>query len=332
MIQAKNFKVAPGWRIILKDLGGDENEVLKRARLPLDLFVRKNVSLTAEEYFRLWDSLEASLNDPLFPLKLGQRASTETFSPPVFAALCCPDLNTALARLSKFKQLIGPLVLNVVKKSSATIVQIDCLNSDHPLPDSLIAMELVFLVHLARLATREKIIPIEINTLSNHLAQEEYKDFFGTRIIKANESEIHFSPKDAQLPFLTENAKLLKFFESDLEQQLSKIKAEDKFAQKVQRSLFELLPSGLATADSVAENLVVSRRTLQRMLKNEGTTFRQELNLTREKLARHYLTNSTLPGAEISFLLGFDDPNSFARAFRSWTGTTPDKVRSELIH
>ena len=37
-----------------------------------------------------------------------------------------------------------------------------------------------------------------------------------------------------------------------------------------------------------------------------------------------------MSGAEISFLLGFKDPNSFFRAFNAWTGTTPERARREL--
>jgi hypothetical protein len=96
MIQATKFAVDPGWRILLKDLGVSEDEVLRRAQLPLDLFSRKNAILSVEEYFRIWKAIEASLNDPAFPLRLGQMISTEAFSPPIFAALCSPNLNVAM--------------------------------------------------------------------------------------------------------------------------------------------------------------------------------------------------------------------------------------------
>jgi AraC-like DNA-binding protein len=65
----------------------------------------------------------------------------------------------------------------------------------------------------------------------------------------------------------------------------------------------------------------------QRRLKVEGVSFRDVLNMTRERIARHYLRNSNMTGAEISFLLGFEDPNSFFRAFHGWTGTTPERAR-----
>jgi AraC-like DNA-binding protein len=51
------------------------------------------------------------------------------------------------------------------------------------------------------------------------------------------------------------------------------------------------------------------------------------LNSTREGLARHYLVNSQISSAEISFLIGFDDPSSFIRAFHIWTGETPENFR-----
>jgi AraC-like DNA-binding protein len=88
----------------------------------------------------------------------------------------------------------------------------------------------------------------------------------------------------------------------------------------------------MSSIDDVAKNLAIGKRTLQRQLSQEKTSFQQELNKTREKLARHYLINSSYSGAQISFLLGFEDPNSFVRAFRSWTGETPERVRMEISH
>ena len=48
----------------------------------------------------------------------------------------------------------------------------------------------------------------------------------------------------------------------------------------------------------------------------------------REQLARHYLANTNLVAGEISFLLGYDKPGSFYRAFQRWTGMTPKEFRA----
>lgn len=50
---------------------------------------------------------------------------------------------------------------------------------------------------------------------------------------------------------------------------------------------------------------------------------------TRKSLARHYLSTPQLTEAEISYLLGYDDTNSFYRAFHTWTGRTPEHARTQ---
>jgi AraC-like DNA-binding protein len=72
----------------------------------------------------------------------------------------------------------------------------------------------------------------------------------------------------------------------------------------------------------------MSTRTLQRRLGDEGSSFQTVLTSTRMALARHYLTNETISTVEISFLLGYADSSSFYRAFRDWTGLTPEQMRA----
>ena len=80
--------------------------------------------------------------------------------------------------------------------------------------------------------------------------------------------------------------------------------------------------------DAVCRKLGVSTRTLQRRLRDEGSSFQKTLDEVRQSLAQHYLQQSAMTGAEISFLLGFEDPSSFVRAFQGWTGVTPQSVRA----
>jgi AraC-like DNA-binding protein len=120
------------------------------------------------------------------------------------------------------------------------------------------------------------------------------------------------------------------FFQPELQKRLSELDKSAATADRVQEALLELLPSGQASIDPVSQRLGTSTRSLQRRLKQEGQSFQTLLNSTREGLARHYLRTSDISGAEISFLLGFEDPNSFYRAFRDWTGETPERVRTAV--
>ena len=80
----------------------------------------------------------------------------------------------------------------------------------------------------------------------------------------------------------------------------------------------------------MARKLATSSRTLQRRLKEEGETYQAVLNRTREELASHYLAKTDLASAEIAYLLGYEDPNCFFRAYHDWTGTTPAQARLTL--
>ncbi|MGH3880830.1 MAG: helix-turn-helix transcriptional regulator [Actinophytocola sp.] len=78
----------------------------------------------------------------------------------------------------------------------------------------------------------------------------------------------------------------------------------------------------------VASELGVSTRTLQRQLGEAGTSFAEFLPDTRRDRAVFYLRKANLTLSEISFLLGFDTPSSFFRAFARWTGQTPRAFRN----
>lgn len=72
----------------------------------------------------------------------------------------------------------------------------------------------------------------------------------------------------------------------------------------------------------------MSPRTLQRQLQTEGTNFQAVLTGTRERLARRYLADRSLTTSQIAYLLAYGDTNSFYRAFRQWTGVTPEAART----
>ena len=105
MTKPLGYPIEPGWRLILKDLGVEERVVLRRAALPEDLLSRTGTVLRTNDYFRLWEALEAEVGDPLFPIRFNDVMKTEHFIPSLFAAMCSPDLLTAVNRIGRYKLL-----------------------------------------------------------------------------------------------------------------------------------------------------------------------------------------------------------------------------------
>ncbi len=338
MNSTKKFIIEPGWQIIFKDLGLSVTEILTRAQLPTDFFARSKTIVTSTEYFQFWMGLAATVKDPAFPVRLGQAVPVESFNPPLFAALCSPNLLVGMKRLSDYKKLLGPMSLVVRENSTSVTLTLDTIDPEETIPGFLAATESVFLVHLIRLATREHVVPLKIETqealdcdrVTPCLGQDRaYLDFFGIAPQQGDRNQITFSLADARQPFLTKNDSMWQFFEPELRKRLHELELDANFRDRVHSSLLELLPTGESSIENIANKLGISKRTLQRRLKEESTSFKEVLNQTREKLARYYLKNSSTSGGEIAFLLGFDDPNSFFRAFQNWTGTTPESFRKE---
>lgn len=327
---SKAFPMASGWPLVLRDLGTDARTVLRRAQLPEDLFARPAPSLGTPEYFRFWSAMEQESAEPLFPLRLTEVIKSEAFDPPIFAALCSSNLTTAARRLSHYKRLIAPMRLQVEQDSRGLSIEFEWIDRTTEAPASLVVFELVFLVQLARVATRERVVPLRVQTPQVPELQADYERFLGTRIERSEVLGLTFSTFDAQRPFLTANDGMWQAFEPVLRRRLAELDESATCEDRVRATLLEALPSGESSMDEVSRRLGISKRTLQRRLRTEGTSYQSVLNATRESLARYYLAKTSLSGAEISYLLGFADPNSFFRAFHDWTGETTEQVR--LVH
>ena len=99
---------------------------------------------------------------------------------------------------------------------------------------------------------------------------------------------------------------------------------------RVESLLMPVLHTGGASMDLIAGKLGLSRPTLFRRLKAEGTTFEQVLDELRHKLALHYLSGGKVSVNETAYLVGFSDPAAFSRAFKRWTGQSPRAMRASV--
>ncbi|MEY4267146.1 MAG: HTH-type transcriptional regulator VirS [Pseudomonadota bacterium] len=317
------------WRPLLKDLGVSPANVLRRAGLPENLLAQPGVRLKAADFYRFWDGIDRELNDPLFPLRLCQAIRSESFSPPLFAALCSPNFLVAVQRIARYKALVAPMRVDL--RQGNGVVSLGLVWPDRTLqpPQSLVLTELLFFVALARIGSREPVCPLRVVTEVPPSEQQAYAEFFGVGVEQGVGHNLTFRQADTSCPFLTSNEGLWTAFEPELRTRLAELDDSVSLRERVRAILLESLPSGLIAADLVAGKLALSKRTLQRQLEAEGTTYMKVLQDTRAALATHYLHHTRLPAAEISFLLGFEEPNSFYRAFRDWTGQSPDQARQQ---
>ena len=88
----------------------------------------------------------------------------------------------------------------------------------------------------------------------------------------------------------------------------------------------------ICVAADIARRLEMDRRSLQRHLRSEGTTFR-EISREIQLQASQRLLASGASVSDVAKALGFSELSAFTHAFRRWSGETPSSwsLRHQVI-
>lgn len=120
---------------------------------------------------------------------------------------------------------------------------------------------------------------------------------------------------------------LLPILEEHLEKRTEAAGRVGADLDRVRCAVKQLLQQREPTASQTAQLLHMSPRTLQRRLLLQGTSVKRLVEEVRRELALQHVQGSSMPLAEIAFVLGFSDVSAFHRAFKRWTGQTPTALR-----
>lgn len=301
----------------LKSLGIDITLLLQKAEVPNKLW-QEEINLTTLEYYRLLQEFDKVMSEENIR-SLSQISNIQMFIPAFFAALSSPNGTEAIERFSRFKKIIGPIELDVIKTNSTISVTFKFALPNMELPKFAVLNEQLFLLSLIRTGSGEKVIPLIVESPFDY--DEKTVEEFGIPIQKGDINRIVFDINDVEKPFLTQNNIMWKYLEPELNKQLAEQINEQSFAAFVQQELYSAIPSGFFLVEDIANSLGVSTRTLQRNLSAENTSFKQELQAVQKAMTFSYL-KMKLPTEEISSLIGYSDVNAFIRAFKKWTGMT----------
>jgi AraC-like DNA-binding protein len=324
----KHFRVAGRLAICLAELGVSLPDVLRQAGLPRDLFDQTRVLVSTAEFFALWRSIQTVTADPLIGLKLGVETRTERFHPMALAALSTENFVAAVRHMARYKKLTAPEeILHHLDGPEFSICFRWLLAVDSE-PQVLTDYCFAWMLTIARHGTGRRLNPLRAEYMQQRPERRALERHFGCEIVfGCARNAIVFRAEDAQCPFVTRNAELLDMLAPQFEQQLREFTAEDSFMELVRRAIQDRLTGKRPSIQEIAGALHLGTRTLQRRLKDSGSSFQRVMDEARHQMARYYLSNSILELAEAAYLLGFEDSNSFGRAFRVWEGVPPGNWR-----
>jgi AraC-like DNA-binding protein len=253
----------------------------------------------------------------------------EQQDPTAIAVLSSQSFGDAIERMARYKQLTCPEEIRTHKTRDEAAVEFAFPLAQEAEPPVLVDVCLSWILGIGRRGTGQAVTPLRLELARPPLHRPLFEAHYGCPVrFKTPRNALVFRRPDLDLPFVTRNADLLGMLGPQLDQQLRAHRDGESLQHRVRTKIKSLLAGRRPSLHDVAREIGMSARTLQRRLGEGGITFQEILEEARRELAHHYLVETRMELVETAYLLGYEDSNSFFRAFHQWEGTTPGEWRA----
>uniref|UniRef100_Q47DI4 Transcriptional regulator, AraC family n=1 Tax=Dechloromonas aromatica (strain RCB) TaxID=159087 RepID=Q47DI4_DECAR len=315
-------------------LGGLSLSLEQRARymqqigISMDLLDEGSARVTTDQFAGLYRLLAREIDDEtpgMFSRPL--RGGTLKF-------LCLSMLESAnlIAALYRFTQFFRLILddLEFELENKENLVRIALIPKTSEVSQNYFAQEMMLkLVHgIASWLAGRKIPLARIDfTYSRPAHVSEYVFLYpGPAYFDQALTALYFEGSQLQTPIRQDKHSLSEFLAHAPADWIFVSFAERIVSHRVREHLEKRLDQ-TTNIEEVAKALHFSLRTLSRRLGEEGTSFQAIKDELRRDVAIQRLTKTRLPVAVIGNQIGFDDPTTFHRAFKKWTGSSPGVYR-----
>ena len=270
--------------------------------------------------------------DPALALHFGEAFDVEELSIVGLIGRACETLADAFAQLNRYARLVAEVDLGIadrlqLERSPEGLWIVDTRLDPDAVPE-ITESSFARMVCMAHRLGRSELVKRVDVTHPEPPYRAEYDRIFRVPIgFSASRNAILTDEA-----WLTERAGsssryVFGILSAHADALLEALDASRSTRSRVERALLPLLHTGTASMDAVARDLGLSRQTLFRRLKTEGTTFERVLDALRHTLALHYLRGERVSVSQAAYLVGFSEPAAFSRAFKRWTGSSPRLFR-----
>lgn len=317
---------------VAERMGIDRSTLLAELALDDSDFADPDGLVPLETYVRAWELIAERPDHAELGLKLGAMSSPEFLGALGYAIVHAPDGVAAVRMFHRFRALVS--------NTLAPEIDID----EHSVTYHLVwpprVARLVQFADCAFTGTLALIRKLLELPPSVPLAREAHyqcaRPETGPDRARVLDCPVYFGARETRLvmrrepierPLPRRDPSLFAYLERHASAVLARAATSERAADRVRRLITEHLPEGEPSQLDISRRLGMSERTLQRRLRAENTTFAAILDNVRAELSQLYLREATLAAGEVAFLLGYSEPSAFHRAFRRWTGVTPQAFR-----
>ena len=292
-------------------------------------------SLNPKQVNSLWNNASHLSHDELFGLHFGESMQLAALGAIGQIVQTSTTIRDALTSACTFTPYITDMFQMEVRQSKRTF-KINFIHDpqkavDFPFTFRHLADYLLsFVLHEMDGIILEKIAPNSIHLSYPMSNPGEYARVLRTtRIKKALGISMEFDSGHLSQQIISADYEL----QDMLLTKIAGLNANQNQSKLLKKRVYNYLLSNSYCSDfsqaAVAANFNTSPRTLQKKLKEEGTSFQNVVDIVRKTLAIHYLKNGSYQLKDISGILGYNEISSFSRAFKRWTGKSPEEFRNK---
>jgi AraC-like DNA-binding protein len=312
--------------------GLDPVRICSRAGTTIEALREPGQRTTVAQYYEIWRAAMQLSDRPELPLSIARAFAPDPLDVLWFACATAGDLSAAFHQFNRYRRMCtGGCDWEI--HEGANEVRLTFVSEAGEGCGARAASEfaLAELLHCARLLSGVHWQPLHVAL--PHPAPRDtkaHREFFGLEPRWGSaRTELSAEPSILRLTLVKSDPQLSTLLSHNAEALLASHSDLDDIGSEVRRAVGESLEAGEPTLATVAKRLALSERTLKRRLHEQGLTFAGLLSDVRKQRATLYLDDPKLTVSEVGFLVGYSEPSAFHRAFRRWTGKTPQAYRSD---
>ena len=316
--------------------GASRQALLKRSGIALEDLADQDNRVPLVKYIALMRAGKEFANDPALALHFGEAYDIAELSIVALIGQACETFAEAFAQLDRFGRLLIDVEVDdpqgrrlVLSRENGQLWVTDTRKNPNEFPE-LTESAFARMAPTSRRVGSDKKFVKEVHV--THAApayRGEYERIFEVPIIFESNRNAVLMTDDSWMTMKTPSPSRYVFgvLSERAEALLKNLENSKTIRGHVESLLVPTLHTGDANMDTIAEKMGLSRQTLFRKLKAEGTTFEKVLDELRHKMALNYLSGKKVSVNETAYLVGFSEPAAFSRAFKRWTGSSPRAIR-----
>lgn len=323
-------------RIVARELGLQErglSRLLRGTGLPVSILLPgDSTHVGATQQMRVLENALHIADSPEFGLRLGRSLQPASHGPMGYLVLSSPDVIGALEAFANFLPLRLPFSRVAITQQKEWLTCTLALKIDPEFEVKRILQECfaLMLQSVVESVLGRHLIEAKIGLQHPEPDYESlYGDYFHVPVaFSQDESTFQIRSRLVREPNISGHSDSYRVARDLCLGLLRNMPTTALSTSDQVRRLLLSSPTGSLTADDVARAMFVTKRTLQRRLDAEATSYRKITETLTSELAARHLLDSDMTVEAVATLLGYYDTAAFRKAFRRWYGQSPTDYRN----